>query len=185
MTNTEQDATSPKTTTPAKKHRNKVYCKSYRRNLNSCTSWAQAYKKGFCVRCFDTGWPPVLDQIDAQTKPSVSAFLLNNKTTSQEDTYTEVFNQRVTTSSAKQLLALQNHDPPSAGWCANLDQIHTQTKPSASAFLLNKKSTPQEDTCTEILNQGIATLPAEGLLALQNYDPSPSETDFNQLILSM
>ena len=34
--------------------------------------------------------------------------------------------------------------------------------------------------CTEILNQGLATLPAEGLLALQNYDPPPSETDFNK-----
>ncbi len=32
---------------------------------------------------------------------SASAFLLNNKTNSQEDAYTEVFNQRVTTSPAK------------------------------------------------------------------------------------
>ena len=113
MTNTEQDATSPKSTTPAKKPRSKVYCKSYRRKLNSCTSWSQANKKGFCVRCFDEGWPAVLDQINDQ----------------------------------KKILAVQNHNPPSAVLRADLDQIHTQTNPSASPLPLNKNSTPREDTC--------------------------------------
>ena len=146
MTNTEQDATSPKSTTPAKKPRSKVYCKSYRRKLNSCTSWSQANKKGFCVRCFDEGWPAILDQINDQQK----------------------------------ILAVQNHDPPPAILRADLDQIHTQTKPSASHLPLNKTSTPREDTCTEIFNQGVTTLPAEGLLALQNYDSHPSEAYFNE-----
>ncbi len=82
------------------------------KKLTSCSFWAQANRKGFCVRCFEAGWPAVLDQIDAQTKPSASAFLLNNKTTSPEDACTEVLNQGVTTSPAAGLLALQNHDPP-------------------------------------------------------------------------
>ncbi len=83
------------------------------KKLTPRTNWAQANRKGFCVHCFDAGWPAILDQRDAETKPTASALLLYHKTPSPEDEVIDVLNQGVARSTPAALVALQNHNPPS------------------------------------------------------------------------
>ena len=107
MTNTAQAETSTTTPTPAKRNRKKVYCKRYRGKLNNCEKWAQAKIKGFCVRCYNTGWADVWDERIAQATPLALDALQNHETPSPEGEVTDVLDQRVVRATPPTLVALQ------------------------------------------------------------------------------